>query len=124
MYKDIATRIMVSGVDEEIRVVLESVPEEALLDIHMIFVQHIKGRGHMTPLLSKRIRSYMKALTRRHIGLFWKIFNKYCKKLSEVWYRGSRDNLELVLYSLVGSPGTYSHAARCANLDAVLECAV
>lgn len=112
----IAARVLESGDTTAVK----ALPPTDLEKLHYIITDSINAYKHLTDRIMAHIYRYVEALNRYHRGLFWKIFNKFSKALSEVWYRASRLYTTIVLHALACfDKESVNHWAEVQNLEAV-----
>ena len=98
-------------------------PDEDLTALHYVVTKRINDRKRLTDTLKRHIYQYVKSLTRYHRGLFWKIFNYFCKGTSEAWYLCHRRHLKIIFHALLcGAPKmSLEYWSQVQNLDSVFD---
>jgi hypothetical protein len=87
------------GYNQHLQDTIGSLEDHKLMKLHYLFVKVLQGRKEGARLY-EAITSYVKGLSRIHRGFFWKILNFYEWNLSCRWYKSSRENVDLIMYSL------------------------
>ena len=116
---DIAGQVIFSGDTTAVT----PLPDDDITTLHYAVTQFIKDKGEMTERLKQHIYKYVSVLTRYHRGLFWVIFNRLCKSLSETWYLCCRKHINIILYSLACTAPKVSleYWAQVQCLDSVVD---
>jgi len=98
-------------------------PDEELTSLHFVVTKKIHDRKILTDTLKINIYQYVKSLTRYHRGLFWRIFNYFCKNMSELWYLCHRRHLKIILHSLWCDAPKVSleYWSQVQSLDSVMD---
>lgn len=67
------------------------------------------------------LSSFLFRLNRYQIGMFWKIFNFFCRDRSTIWYKRNRTVFKKILESLIcKNKSPLKYWAEVRNLEAVL----
>ena len=122
---------VINGYNGFLRETIVSLNESDLMRLHYVMVKTIL-EYEKDDVLFEAITAYVKGLTRLHRGYFWKILNYFEWYLSALWYKHTRENVELILYSLCphpedGSmldPNSEDFKIRVKSLDSVFDLTV
>lgn len=114
----IADRVLNNGDTTAVK----ALPPNDLEKLHYIMTDMISAYTSLSDRIMQHICQYIEALNRYHRGLFWKIFNKFARGLSEIWYKASRLHMDIVFHALVCfSKESVNHWAEVRNLEAVFS---
>jgi len=122
---------VINGYDDFLRETIGSLNDHDLMKLHYVMVKTILEYEE-DDVLFEAITAYVKGLTRLHRGYFWKILNYFEWNLSARWYKHTRENLDLILYSLCPhpedggmlDPNSEEFKIRVKSLDSVFDLTV
>jgi len=100
--KDILESIsnkIINEYNDHLKETIGSLIDENLMSLHYMLVK-VLLEYEEDDTLYEAITAYATGLPRIHRGYFWKILNYFDWNLSCRWYKHSRGNVELILYSL------------------------
>jgi len=123
---------IINEYDMNLRKTIGSLAPKELMFLHHAFVKAVLEYEEDDTLF-EAITVYVEGLSRLQRGYFWKVLNYFEWNLSARWYKHSRRNLELILYSLACVPqdkewidvnDSDEYRIRIASLDRVFDLTV
>lgn len=123
------SRRIISNYDTACAEQVIALPDAALVGLHYLVARRAGSMKKLVQRHAYNLRCYLETLTRHHVGLFWKIFNRFYADLSARWYRTEEGVGRLILKSLLccderNGVGSAVWEARVLSLDAIFGCKV
>lgn len=104
-YESLSAEVILNKWDKDVENKLKAIVDVGripeLAAYNELILEYLKKAGKLNKEVSKNLTKYARIMPKEVVTDFWQSFNQELRNISEEWYNGDAENIEIVMNALV-----------------------